>query len=138
MKDAVDLLVLVASAYTGLSMSLSMGSEYGIEHGITYNSAKSNVMIFCCKRFKDKVHILNFVLNGEHCQGLVSLNILGILSQKISVTMITYLSNTREFMVKVTLIRKFYMCTESVKCTLFKSYCTSLYTCQLSPAVVLL
>ena len=29
------------------------------------------------------------------------------------------------------LIRKFYMCTEDVKCTLFKSYCTSLYTCQL-------
>ena len=29
------------------------------------------------------------------------------------------------------LIRKFYMCTESVKCTLFKSCCTSLYTCQL-------
>ena len=29
------------------------------------------------------------------------------------------------------LIRKFYMCTEGVKCTLFKSSCTSLYTCQL-------
>ena len=30
-----------------------------------------------------------------------------------------------------TLIREFYMCTEDVNCTLFKSYCTSLYTCQL-------
>ena len=29
------------------------------------------------------------------------------------------------------LIRKVYMCTENVKCALFKSYCTSLYTCQL-------
>ena len=29
------------------------------------------------------------------------------------------------------LIRKFYMYTEDIKCTLFKSYCTSLYTCQL-------
>ena len=29
------------------------------------------------------------------------------------------------------LTRKFYMCTESLKCTLFKFYCTSLYTCQL-------
>ena len=29
------------------------------------------------------------------------------------------------------LIKKFYMCTEDVKCALFKSYCTSLYTCQL-------
>ena len=29
------------------------------------------------------------------------------------------------------LIQKFYMCTEDVKCTLFKLYCTSLYTYQL-------
>ena len=29
------------------------------------------------------------------------------------------------------LIRKFYMCTEDVKCTLLKSSCNSLYTCQL-------
>ena len=29
------------------------------------------------------------------------------------------------------LIRKFYMCSESVNTTLFRSYCTSLYTCQL-------
>ena len=29
------------------------------------------------------------------------------------------------------LIRKFYMCTESVKTCLFRSYCSSLYTCQL-------
>ena len=29
------------------------------------------------------------------------------------------------------LIRKFYMCSEHVKCTLFRSFCTSLYTCQL-------
>ena len=29
------------------------------------------------------------------------------------------------------LIRKFYMCSDHVKCTLFRSFCTSLYTCQL-------
>ena len=29
------------------------------------------------------------------------------------------------------LSRKRYMCKKSVKCTLFKSYCTSLYTCPL-------
>ena len=29
------------------------------------------------------------------------------------------------------LIRKFYMCSDHVKCTLFRSLCTSLYTCQL-------
>ena len=29
------------------------------------------------------------------------------------------------------LIRKFYMCSDHVKCTLFRSFCTLLYTCQL-------
>ena len=29
------------------------------------------------------------------------------------------------------LLRKFFMCTESVKITLFRSFCTSLYTCEL-------
>ena len=29
------------------------------------------------------------------------------------------------------LLRKFFMCTESVKITLFRSCCTSLYTCEL-------
>ena len=30
--------------------------------------AKSNVMIFCCKRFKD-IHIPNFELNGNIAKG---------------------------------------------------------------------
>ena len=67
-----DDLVLMVPSFMSLSMLVSVCSEYGIEHDIKYNSNKSNVMIFSCKRF--------------------------------------------------------YMCTESVKCTLFKSYCTSLYT----------
>ena len=29
------------------------------------------------------------------------------------------------------IIRKCYMCSDHVKCTLFRSFCTSLYTCQL-------
>ena len=29
------------------------------------------------------------------------------------------------------LLRNFFMCTESVKITLFRSFCTSLYTCEL-------
>ena len=28
-------------------------SDYGLEHDIKFNSAKSNIMIFCCKKFKD-------------------------------------------------------------------------------------
>ena len=60
-------LVLMAPSSMGLSMLLSLCSEYGIEHNITYNSTK----------------------------GLVTINILGILSQEIYATMMTYLGNIR-------------------------------------------
>ena len=44
-----DDLVLLAPSSTGLSILLSVCSE----HDIKYNSTKSNVMMFCCKKFKD-------------------------------------------------------------------------------------
>ena len=39
--------VLLSPSAMGLSILLSVCSPYGIEHDITRNSAKSNVMIFC-------------------------------------------------------------------------------------------
>ena len=58
-----DDLVLMAPSSMGLTILLSVCSEYGIEHDIKYNSTKSNV-IFSCKKLKD-IHIPNFLLNGE-------------------------------------------------------------------------
>ena len=43
---------------------LSVCSDYGLEHDIKYNRTKTNVMIFCCKKFKD-IHIPNLVLNDD-------------------------------------------------------------------------
>ena len=48
-----DDLVLLAPSSMGLSMLLSACSDYGKEHDIKCNSTKSNVMIFCCQKFKD-------------------------------------------------------------------------------------
>ena len=45
-----DDLVLISPSAMGLSLLLSVCSAYGIEHDIKYNSAKSNVMIFCCNK----------------------------------------------------------------------------------------
>ena len=74
-------------------MLLSVCSEYDIKHDIKYNSAKSKVMMFFGKMFKD-IHILSVVLMVKHCHWLVSVNILGILSQ-IYVRMMTRPGNTR-------------------------------------------
>jgi len=64
----------MAPSSVGLSMFLSVCSEYGLEHEIKHNSAKSNVMIFCCKMFKD---IPNFVINGETLPKLSKCKYLG-------------------------------------------------------------
>ena len=58
-----DDFVLLSPSAMGLSLLLSVCSAYGIEHDIKYNSAKSNVMIFCCNKMKD-IHIPNFLLNN--------------------------------------------------------------------------
>ena len=57
-----DDLVILAPSHVGLCMLLSVCSDYGLEHYIKFNSAKSNIMIFCCKKFKD-IHVPSFELN---------------------------------------------------------------------------
>ena len=57
-------LVILAPSHVGLSMLLSVCSDYGLEHYIKFNSAKSNIMIFCCKKFKDNP-VPSFELNDN-------------------------------------------------------------------------
>ena len=59
-----DDLVILAPSHVGLSMLLSVCSDYGLEHDIKFNSAKSNITIFCCKKFKD-IHVPSFELNDN-------------------------------------------------------------------------
>ena len=126
-----DDLVLMAPSSMGLSMSLSVCSEYGIEHDIKYNSTKSNVMIFSCKKFKD-IHIPNFLLNGETLPRVSKYKYLEhIITEDLCDNDDISRQYKKIYAQGNALIRTFYMCPESVKCTLFKSYCTSLYTCKL-------
>ena len=54
-----DDLVLMAPSSLGLSILLSVCSEYGIEHDTKYNCTKSNVVLFSCQKLND-MHIPNF------------------------------------------------------------------------------
>ena len=58
-----DDLVLLAPSAAGLFLLLQYAcSYYGIEFDVKHNSAKSNVMVFCCNLLKD-IPIPNFMLN---------------------------------------------------------------------------
>ena len=88
-------------------------------------------MIFSCKKFKD-IHIPNVLLNGETLPRVSKYKYLRhIITEDLCDNDDISRQYKRIYAQGNALIRKFYMCTESVKCTLFKSYCTSLYICQL-------
>ena len=126
-----DDLVLLSPSAMGLSLLLSVCSAYGIEHDIKYNSAKSNVMIFCCNKMKD-IHIPNFLLNNVLLTRVTKYNYLGhCISDDLSDDDDMARQYRQIYAQGNALLRKFCMCTESVKITLFRSFCTSLYTCEL-------
>ena len=126
-----DDLVLLSPSAMGLSLLLSVCSAYGIEHDIKYNSAKSNVMIFRCNKMKD-IRIPNFELNNVLLTRVTKYKYLGhCISDDLSDDDDMARQYRQIYAQGNALLRKFFMCTESVKITLFRSFCTSLYTCEL-------
>ena len=93
-----------------------------------FNSAKSNVMVFCCNMLKD-IPVPNFMLNGVAIHKVSNCKYLG---HCINDTLIDDDDMARQrkqiYAQGNALVRKFYMCTETVRISLFKSYCSSLYT----------
>ena len=88
-------------------------------------------MIFCCKKFKD-IHIPSFELNDNILPRVNQCKYLGhVITDDLKDDSDIARQYKRIYAQGNALIRKFYMCSEHVKCTLFRSFCTSLYTCQL-------
>ena len=127
---ADDLVSLSPSAMI-LSLLLSVCSAYGIVHDIKYNSAKSNVMIFCCNKIKH-IHRLNFVLNNVLLTRVTKYKYLGhCKSDDLSDDDDMARQYRQIDAQRNALLRTMFMCTECVKMTLFRSLCTSLYACEL-------
>ena len=126
--------LLYITSHVGLSMLLSVCSDYGLEHDIKFNSAKSNIMIFCCKKFKD-IHVPSSELNDSILPRVNQCKYLGhVITDDLKDDNDIARQYKRIYAQGNALIRKFYMCSDHVnivKCTLFRSFCTSLYTCQL-------
>ena len=73
-------------------------------------------MIFCCKKFKD-IHTPNFVLNGEILTRVNKCKYLGHVLTEVCSDDDMAGQYKRIDAQGNALIRKFYMCTEDVKCT---------------------
>ena len=115
----------------GLSLLLSACSYYGIEFDVKFNSAKSNVMVFCCNLLKD-IPVPNFMLNGVAIDKVSNCKYLGhCINDKLIDDDDMARQRKQTYAQGNALVRKFYMCTETVRISLFKSYCSSLYTSSL-------
>ena len=97
-----DDLVLMTPSSMGLSMLLSVCSEYGIEHDIKYNSTKS-------KKFKN-IHIPNFLLNGETLPRVSKYKYLGHIITDLCDNDDISRQYKRIYAQGNALIRKFYTC----------------------------
>ena len=124
-------MVLLAPSAAGLSLLLSACSYYGIEFDVKYNSTKSNVMVFCCNLLKD-IPVPNFMLNGVPINKVSNCKYLGhCINDKLIDDDDMARQRKQIYAQGNALVRKFYMCTETVRMSLFKSYCSTLYTSAL-------
>ena len=119
--------LLLSPSATGLSFRLHVCGKYGLQHDIRFNSKKSAVIIFRNSFVKDFSYP-SFVMNGEvpfvkHLGHVISADMKDDLDIMRQCRQLYAQGNA--------LARRFHMCSDNVKETIFRSYCSSLYTSQL-------
>ena len=112
-----DDLVLIAPSVAGMNKILKLCEGFGSQHDIKYNPMKSCSMSFRSKLLKG-VTLPKFVLNGEYIDEVEQSKYLGHIF-------------TNDLTDNADIARQFHMCTPDVKLTLFRTYCTPMYTSQL-------
>ena len=126
-----DELVLISPSSAGLSQLLRECEKFGTRHDVKYNAKKSAVMIYRSMTLKGCT-ISNFKLNGMILHMVASYKYLGHY-------ITDYLSDDDDinrqrrtlFVQGNIILRKFNMCSLGVKLTLFRTYCSPMYTAQL-------
>ena len=115
----------------GLSQLLHECEKFGTRHDLKYNAKKSAVMI-CRSMILKGCTIPNFKINGIILHVVASYKYLGHY-------ITDYLSDDDDinrqrrtlFVQGSIILRKFNMCSLGVKLTLFRTYCSPMYTAQL-------
>ncbi|XP_024116673.2 uncharacterized protein LOC112138347 [Oryzias melastigma] len=126
-----DDIVLLSPSTAGLQQLLKICSDYGVDHDIVFNAGKSMVMISKTKEDKNvkfpDFHLRNVVLA---CSDRIKY--LGhIITEDMTDDADIYRQCRVLYGQANTLSRKFGFCTDRVKLTLFKAFCSPLYTAHL-------
>ena len=126
-----DDLCIVSLSSAGLQKLLSICDEYCTRHSITFNVKKSVCMFFKCTVNKHCKNSTVF-LSGNQIDFVQEVKYLGVLLNSSMKTSIDFSRQTRKFYAQANmLLRNFRYCSNEVKCSLFKSFCTNMYCCPL-------
>ena len=126
-----DDLVILSPCTAGLQQLLKICSQYGEECDIKYNASKSKIMIIRSREDK-RSPFPAFYLAGTALSECSEIKYLGhIIANDLSDDGDIYRQRQKLYVQANMLCRKFSMCSEPVKISLFKAYCTPLYTAHL-------
>lgn len=126
-----DDMVLLSASTCGLRALVRTCEEYASGHGLIYNAKKSQCMVFeaGAKRPRDVPPVL---LNGKSLVMVDQFRYLGHILTTDLKDNADIERERRALSVRANMIaRRFARCTQQVKVTLFRAYCTSLYSCSL-------
>ena len=125
-----DDMVLLCPSVKALRKLLSICEDFAAEHDIIYNTKKTKCMLFrpsVTMNISPIVKLTGVDLNFVQRFVYLGHIIVPSLSDDLDIGRQYRSLCSRANMLK----RKFFNCSDEVKITLFKSYCTSLYTSQL-------
>ena len=126
-----DDLVIFSPSVTGLKMLIDACEQFGNANDVKYNSLKSCLMTFRCNKMKQYVFPKFYLNNNE----LIESDCVKYLGHYITNDLRDDIDIQRQIKKLYAqgniLLRKFHMCSVGAKVLLFRSYCSSLYACQL-------
>ena len=126
-----DDLVLLSPSTTGLRELLCACEKYSKEHAIIYNS--KNSVLICKNRATMHVHSPSFAVNDTVIGEVATVKYLGhVITNHMTDDADMMRQRRQLYALGNVLARRFHiMCSIEVKNTLFRSFCTPMYTCQL-------
>jgi hypothetical protein len=126
-----DDMVLLSASVCGLRTLLAKCELYALSHGLVYNVKKSQVMVFG-DRSKRYENIPPVILNNNILQRVYNFKYLGHVLTPDLKDDNDIERERRALSVRANMLaRRFARCSQEVKITLFRAFCTSFYTCSL-------
>lgn len=126
-----DDMVLLSASVCGLRKLLRICEVYAADHGLIYNCKKSQCMVFQGGPRK-VTGMPPLLLNGLPLERVDEFKYLGHLVTPTLKDDADIERERRALSVRANMVvRRFARCSEEVKITLFRAYCTSFYACSL-------